>query len=393
MPKAKISLSGRAGLITPFQVMDILSQAKQLEAQGRDIIHLEVGEPDFSTPEPIVQAGIEALQTGKTHYTASLGLPALRQAIANWYQTQYQVTIEPERIVVTPGASGALLLLMGAVLGKGQNVLLADPGYPCNRNFALFLEAKAKSIAVTAKNNYQLTSSDIDDYWDEQTALALLASPSNPTGSVLSRANLSALAAAVKAKNGLLAVDEIYHGLIYDEVDTTTALAIDDDAFVINSFSKHFGMTGWRLGWLVAPKAYISVMDRLAQNLFLAAPTMSQYAALAAFSDETNTILQRRHMQFQRRRDVLLTALRKTELEIKTPAQGAFYIYADCSKLLNEQLPDSMALTKFWLEKASVAVTPGNDFGDYLSSQHVRFAYTADESRIVEAIERIIALH
>ncbi len=393
MRKNKLSLSDRVGLITPFHVMDILSQAKQLEAQGRDIIHLEVGEPDFSTPEPIVQAGIAALQAGKTHYTPAMGLPELREAIANWYQTQYQLSIDAKRVVITPGASGALLLLMGAVLDKGQNVLLADPGYPCNRNFATFLEAKAKSIAVTAENNYQLTCVDINKYWDDKTALALLASPSNPTGSVLTKANLTDLSNAITAKNGLLAVDEIYHGLIYDDVDTTTALAIDDGAFVINSFSKYFGMTGWRLGWLVAPEAYIPAIDKLAQNLFLAAPTLSQYAALAAFNEETNAILQQRRSQFQQRRDVLTKALENTGLEIKAAAQGAFYIYADCSKLLNDQHPDSMALTKFWLEKAGVAVTPGNDFGDYLSSQHVRFAYTADESRLVEAVTRIAALH
>lgn len=393
MPKAEPVLSSRVGSISPFHVMDILSQAKQLETQGRDIIHLEVGEPDFSTPEPIVHAGIAALQAGKTHYTPALGLPQLREAIANWYQAQYQVTIDAKRIVITPGASGALLLLMGAVLDKAQNVLLADPGYPCNRNFALFLEAKAKSIAVTAENNYQLTSLDINKHWDENTALALLASPSNPTGSVLTTANLVDLSNAVKAKNGLLAVDEIYHGLIYDDVDTTTALAIDNGAFVINSFSKYFGMTGWRLGWLVAPESYIPTFDKLAQNLFLAAPTLSQYAALAAFNEETNTILQHRRNQFQQRRDVLKNALESMGLEIKSPAQGAFYIYADCSKLLTEQCPDSMALTKFWLDKAGVAVTPGNDFGDYLASQHVRFAYTADESRLVEAVDRIAALH
>jgi aspartate/methionine/tyrosine aminotransferase len=287
MPGPKFALAKRAEAISPFHVMNVMAQAKQLEAQGRDIIHLEVGEPDFTTPQPIVDAGIAALQSGKTHYTAALGLSELRQAIADWYQQMYQVTISAERVVVTPGASGALLLLMGALLEQGGNVLLADPGYPCNRHFARFVEGRAKTIAVTADNDYQLTAADIEQHWDDDTVMALLASPSNPTGSVLSRSQLSSLSTAIKAKGGVFAVDEIYHGLVYDDIDTTTALAIDDDAFVINSFSKFFGMTGWRLGWLVVPDGYTQVMDKLAQNLFLAAPTMSQYAALAAFEAPT----------------------------------------------------------------------------------------------------------
>ncbi len=393
MPNTKLRLAKRAEQISPFHVMDILAQAKQLEAQGRQIIHLEVGEPDFSTPQPIIDAGVAALHAGKTHYTPALGLPELRQAIADWYLQTYQVAIPVNRIIITPGASGGLLLLMGALLESGGNILLADPGYPCNRHFARFVEGRAKMIAVSESNGYQLTAADIERHWDEHTDMALLASPSNPTGSILSRLQLSTLSAAIQEKQGVLAVDEIYHGLTYDDVDMTTALAVDPHAFVLNSFSKYFGMTGWRLGWLVVPEAYTSVMDKLAQNLFLAAPTVSQYAALAAFETSTLAILEQRRCVFEQRRNTLLSALQSLGFDIKATPQGAFYIYADCQHFLNEQVPDSMALSQYWLNEAGVAVTPGDDFGVHGAQHHIRFAYTQDETKLLEAVARIAQLY
>ena len=382
-------ITKRANDITPFHVMDILAQAKKLEAQGKDIIHLEVGEPDFCTPQPIIDAGITALKEGRTHYTPALGLPELREAIANWYQSQYQVTVSPERIVVTPGASGALMLIMGALLERDKKVMLADPGYPCNRNFARFVEGKAQSIAVDASSNYQLTANHIKEHWHKDTALALVASPSNPTGTVLSSQQLTELSTAIQAKHGQLVVDEIYHGLTYDGIDAPTVLSVNQDAFVINSFSKFFGMTGWRLGWLVAPEKLVPAMDKLAQNLFLAAPTMSQYAALEAFNKNTLAILEQRKQIFEQRRNTLLPALLKLGLEVKATPQGAFYIYANCSSFLNKNMPDSMTLCKHWLSETGVAVTPGNDFGNNLAEQHIRFAYTVEQERLLEAIERI----
>ena len=390
---ANSKISQRSKDITPFHVMDILAQAKNLEARGKNIIHMEVGEPDFTTPQPIIDAGIAALKAGQTHYTPALGLPELRHAISDWYQRCYQVNISPERVVITPGASGALLLVMGALLERDKNVLLADPGYPCNRNFARFVEGKAQSIAVDESTNYQLTYSLINKHWDADTAMALVASPSNPTGTVLSKQDLIQLSDAIRAKNGHFVVDEIYHGLTYDDIELSTVLAIDDDAFVINSFSKFFGMTGWRLGWLIVPDEYVSVMDRLAQNLFLSAPTMSQYAALTAFSAESLDILEQRRQIFEQRRNSLLPALQTMGLDVKTTPQGAFYIYGDCSAFLNEQHPDSMALSKFWLQHAGVAVTPGNDFGSHLADRHIRFAYTNDEQRLLEAVERISTIY
>lgn len=388
-----LKFSQRSHDIAPFHVMDILAQAKQLEAQGQDIIHLEVGEPDFTTPPQIVEAGMDALRQGDTHYTPALGLPALREAIAQFYLSQYGVSISSERIVVTPGASGALLLLMGAVVESDHQVLLTDPGYPCNRHFAQFLGAQATVIPVSAEQHYQLTASDIEQYWDDRTDLALVASPSNPTGTVMTREALTSLSDAVKARSGVLAVDEIYHGLIYDDVDTTTAVAVDDDIFVINSFSKFFGMTGWRLGWMVVPEHTVSVMDKLAQNLFLAPPTLSQYAALAAFEPSTMALLAERRQLFKQRRDVLLKAMTELGLTVHVQPEGAFYIYADCQHFLNESVPDSMSLARYWLTEAGVAVTPGNDFGHYQSDHTVRFSYTRDESRLLEAIARIAALY
>jgi len=385
----KHRITERAHAITPFHVMDILAQAKRLEAQGKDIIHMEVGEPDFDTPQPIVEAGITALKAGKTHYTPALGLPELREAIAAWYETRYQVRVSANRIIVTPGASGALLLVMGALLELGKNVLLADPGYPCNRNFARFVEGQAKAVNVDVSTNYQLTANHIEQHWDVNTALALVASPSNPTGTVLNLQQLTSLSDAVTHKNGHLVVDEIYHGLTYDGYDAPTVLAVNQDAFVINSFSKFFGMTGWRLGWLVVPDGYEKVMDRLAQNLFLAAPTMSQHAALAAFNNQTIAILEQRRNLFEQRRNILLPALQSIGLKVDAPPQGAFYIYADCRHILTDTYPDSMALSKYWLEHAGVAVTPGNDFGHNLAEYHIRFAYTANEQRLIQAIERI----
>lgn len=382
-------ITKRAADISPFHVMDILAQAKQLQSQGKDIIHMEVGEPDFETPASIVEAGLKAIKAGKTHYTPALGLPELRETIANWYQTYYQVTLSPDRIVVTPGASGALLLTMGALLEKDKKVMLADPGYPCNRHFARFVEAEINAVPVTAQSHYQLTADDVEQHWDKQTSMALVASPSNPTGTMLTLSELTALAKTVKQQEGTLVVDEIYHGLTYDDFQAPTALSVSDDVFVINSFSKFFGMTGWRLGWLVVPEGYTEIMDKLAQNLFLAAPTMSQYAALAAFEQSTMDILEQRRLVFQQRRNALLPALKQLGFTLPVTPQGAFYLYADCSKLLNDTVPDSMGLSRYLLKEAGVAITPGLDFGNFQAENHCRFAYTTSEKRLLEAAERI----
>jgi len=372
------------GDIESFQVMDLLARARELEGQGRDIVHMEIGEPDFPTPEPITAAAQRALAEGKTHYTPALGLPALRQAIAGFYRQRYGISVSPERIVITPGASGALLLALGVLLNPGEGVLLADPGYPCNRHFVRFLDAAARPVPVDADTAWQLAPRHVEQYWDERTIGAMVASPSNPTGTLLGREELAALAAVVAARGGTLIADEIYHGLTYGE-RAVSALEVAAEAFVINSFSKYFQMTGWRLGWLVVPGGYVREVEKLAQNLFIAPSTPAQYAALAAFEPETLAILEARRAEFQRRRDYLAPALRELGFDIPLTPQGAFYIYADCSRLV----ADSRQFSRDLLEQAGVAVTPGADFGSHRPERYLRFAYTTDLARLQEGVERI----
>ena len=370
--------------IQPFRVMELLSRARQLEAAGRDIVHMEIGEPDFPSPEPVIRAVKNAIAEGDVHYTPATGLLALREAIADHYLQRYGVEVEPERIVVTPGASGALLLVLGSLLNPGQKVLMADPGYPCNRNFVRFLEGRSLTIPVTAETGYQLTAEQVEANWDESTAAVLLASPSNPTGTVVPTEELQAISQLVEQRGGRLLVDEIYHGLIYD-CQAETILTQNDEAFVINSFSKYFGLTGWRIGWVVAPAAAIPDLDKLAQNLFLAAPTPAQHAALAAFRPETLSILEQRRVAFQQRRDYLLPALRELGFDIPVTPQGAFYLYANCERFTDNSLDFAEAL----LEDAGVAVTPGLDFGNNQPEKHLRFAYTTSMERLEEGVRRL----
>ena len=384
LPSDRAVIAARMQDIQPFHVMDILARARALEAEGRSIIHMEIGEPDAPTAAPIIQAGIAALQAGYTHYTPALGLPTLRSAIADFYASRYGVAIDPARVVVTSGSSGALLLAMGVLLNPGDEVLLADPGYPCNRHFVRFVEARAVNVPVTALTRFQLQAEHIAQYWGERTRAALVASPANPTGMLLSKAELSALHEAVAQRGGRLIVDEIYHGLTYG-CEAETALATSDDIFVINSFSKYFGMTGWRLGWMIAPADYVPALDRLAQNLFLAAPTPAQHAALAAFQPETLAILEARRAEFAQRRDFLLPALRQLGFELPLAPEGAFYLYAGCAAFTE----DSQQFARDLLEQAGVAITPGLDFGSFQSNTHVRFAYTTDLPKLEQGVARI----
>jgi aspartate/methionine/tyrosine aminotransferase len=381
-----IRLARRMEDIKPFQVMELLARARELEAQGRSIVHMEIGEPDFITPQPVVEAGVAALRSGQVHYTPATGLPALREAIAAWYRSNDGIAVSPERIIVTPGASGALLLALAVLLNPQDRVLLPDPGYPCNRHFVRLLEGEATCIPVTAENGYQLALGALEAHWTPRARAVLVASPANPTGAVLSRDSLTALIAAVDAREGSLIVDEIYHGLVY-ESEAVTALALSERVLVINSFSKYFGMTGWRLGWLVVPQGWTWAADRLAQNLFLAASTPAQHAALAAFKPETLQILETRRLAFQQRRDFLLPALRDLGFHIPVSPQGAFYIYADCSRLST----DSFTLAQELLENSGVAVTPGIDFGYHAAERHLRFAYTTSMEQLQEGIKRLQA--
>jgi aspartate/methionine/tyrosine aminotransferase len=374
----------RLDVITPFHVMALLARARQLEAEGRSIVHMEIGEPDFVSPDPIIEAGIKALQDGRTHYTPALGLPELRAAIAQHYRERFSVHVDPGRIIVTPGASGALQLIVAALVDPGNEVLLTDPGYPCNRNFIHLYNGVPVTVPVGAADDYQLTAGLLERYWTGKTVAAMLASPSNPTGTVLQRDGLTSLLAAVRKRGGTLIVDEIYQNLCY-QYQPWTALELGDDLFVLNSFSKYFGMTGWRLGWLVAPESYVESLDNLAQNIFLAAPTLAQYAALAAFNDDTLAILEQRRQEFQGRRDYLMPALQSLGFEISRVPEGAFYLYADISRFSD----DSFAFTNALLEEAGVAITPGIDFGEHRANRHVRFAYTTSLQQLQAGVERI----
>ena len=370
--------------IRPFYVMELLARARELESSGRSIVHMEIGEPDFPTPEPIVLAGKAALDLGHTRYLPATGLPELKTQIAAFYQTRFGVSVDPASVIITPGSSGALQLVMSVLIEPGESVLMADPGYPCNRHFVELVGGVPKCIPVGHETGYQLTAELVNEALTPDTKAVMVATPSNPTGTVLSREELTAIYTAVKAHGGVLIVDEIYQGLIYGTAGTT-ALALGDDLFVINSFSKYFGMTGWRLGWMVAPLAYVSAIDRLAQNIFISSSSLAQYAAIGAFSAECTELLEQRRAAFRKRRDYLLPALTGIGFKIASVPQGAFYLYADCSAFSD----DSFRFSSDLLETVGVAITPGRDFGDNQPERHIRFAYTTDIPKLKEGVDRI----
>ena len=363
--------------------MDILAQAKSLEKQGRSICHLEVGEPDFPTARCIIDAGIRSLDNYQTHYTPALGLPELRLAIAEYYQRKFSLDIDANRVIVTPGASGALQLAIACLTDAGDNILLPDPGYPCNRNIAELFSVQVKPIEVQVDDGFQLTAEQVAGNWDKSTRAAMVSTPSNPTGAIIAKQQLQELAEQVEQHGGRLVVDEIYQGLVYDEVDYT-ALEITDECFVINSFSKYFGMTGWRVGWMVVPEQYVNAVDRIAQNIFLAPSTIAQYAAIEALKESTQIILDERRDEFERRRDFLLPALEQLGFAVAARPQGAFYIYASCEKFTD----DSFSWIKQLLDEKGVALTPGIDFGRHLANQHCRFAYTRPLDILQQAVDR-----
>jgi len=377
-------ISERMQFINPFHVMDLLAQAKQLEADGHDVIHLEVGEPDFATPQAINNAAIDAINSAKTKYTPASGLPELKQKIANYYQQRLNTPLNPENIMITPGASGALQLALSVLVDGGQSVLMADPGYPCNRHFVRLLDACAQSIAVGEGTQYQLTHELIEQHWGETTVAVLIASPSNPTGTLIEQGEMQKIIEVVDSKNGVLLVDEIYQGLVYEQADFSAA-SLSRNIFVINSFSKFFSMTGWRLGWLIVPDNFIEPVDRLAQNLFLAPPTISQYAALSAFEDDTLAVLDKQRDELNKRREFLFKGLIDLGFDIPLKPGGAFYIYANVSKFTNNSFDFCNAL----LHRSHVAITPGIDFGEHKASQHVRFAYTQNIEKLQLALDRI----
>ena len=379
-----MKLAGRMAHIEPFEVMEIQTLARQVEAEGRDVVHLEIGELDFTTPRPVVEAAKRALDTKPMFYTSALGLAELRRAIAQLYRTRYHVDVDASRIVVTSGSSAALLLTFGVLLEHGDEVLLTDPSYPCNRHFVRTLGGVPKLIPVGPATRYQLNARLVEDHWGERTRIAMVASPSNPTGTMVTAEETRDLAQVVRRKGGILLVDEIYHGLTYG-LDAPTAAAAGEDIFVVNSFSKYFQMTGWRLGWLVAPPGYVREIEKLAQNLFISPSAVAQHAALACFEPATIEIVEARRAELDERRRFLIPALESLGIRVPVVPQGAFYIYADVSALTS----DSFAFARDLLTEAGVALTPGKDFGHNEPERHIRIAYTQTVARLEEAIARI----
>jgi len=370
--------------IEPFHVMDVQDRAQELEARGRRIVHMEIGQPDFPAPLPVAEAAIDAIRTRRLGYTASIGIPQLRRAISDYYRERLRVSVPPSRIVVTSGASGAFLLTLGALLNPGDEVLMPDPCYPCNRHFVRLFEGRACAVPVDESQHYQLNASDVRSRWTQATRGVLIASPSNPTGTMIPRNELRAIIESVRGAGGFLVVDEIYQGLVYDG-EASSALELADDVFVINSFSKYFNMTGWRLGWVVAPETHVREIEKLAQNVFICPPAPAQYAALAAFREDTLAVLEERRREFRKRRDYMVPALRELGFHIPVMPQGAFYIYAGCGRFSRDSTEFALRV----LEEAGVAITPGLDFGSNRPERHVRFAYTRSLEDLKEGVGSI----
>ncbi len=376
--------------IAPFRVVELLERAKALESQGTRVVHLEVGEPDFPTAEPIVEAGQRALKAGATKYTQALGIPALRRRIARYYAEACGVEVAPECVVVTSGASAGLLLLAALLLDPDDEVLLTDPGYPCNEVFVRLVNGVPRHIPLSPEAGFILGPAAVEAAWTPATRGLLVASPANPTGAVLPAATLAALAAVIRRRGGFLILDEIYQGLCYpgrdgETLDYHTGLAVDDGLYVLNSFSKYFGMTGWRLGWMVVPEQAVEPVSRLAQNLYISPPSLAQHAALAAFEPDAMAIHESRRQAFAGRLALLHDGLEALGFVIPVRPRGAFYLYVDVSHT-------GLGSTDFcWklLEDYGVAATPGVDFGGQNPERFVRFAFTTGEDDIRLGLERL----
>ena len=388
-PRTK--LASRVDAIAPFYVMELAKEARQLELAGRHIIHMGIGEPDFTAPEPVVEAAAQALRRGVTQYTGALGIAPLREAIAAHYQRTYGLVVDPARIVITAGASAALLLACAALVDRDDEVLMPDPSYPCNRHFVAATEGRPVLVPSGPEVRYQLTAADIERLWGAKTRGVLLASPSNPTGTSIEPSELERIVKAVRERGGFTIVDEIYQGLSYD-ARPVSALSFGDDVVTVNSFSKYFNMTGWRLGWLVVPPSMIEAFEKLAQNLFICASALAQHAALACFEPETIEIYEGRRLEFKRRRDFIVPALERLGFKVPVTPDGAFYVYADCRGVPHPAAGDSASLTKAMLHDAGVVLVPGLDFGQHAPRDYIRLSYATAYASLEEAVERLARL-
>jgi aspartate/methionine/tyrosine aminotransferase len=384
--KAILKHAERLDHIEPFHVMRIITRAMELQSSGVDVVNLAVGEPDFPTPKLVVEAGLRALREDRMKYLPALGSDELRDAISKWYRDRYNIEVPANRVAITTGSSAALLLTMGVLVSPGDEILMADPGYPANRHFVSAMNGRAILIPVGPETNYQLTAGVVAKYWTDRTVGVMVASPSNPTGTSIKQDTLRDIHRVVQAKQGTLIVDEIYHGITFG-VDACSSLEFADDIFVINSFSKYFAMTGWRLGWAVIPDGFIDSFEKLAQNLFISSPDLAQRAALASFHPDSIRECEAHRANYQEHRDFLLAELRDIGFKVPVEPTGAIYIYADCSKFSN----DSFKLCEDLIENAGVAVAPGLDFGVYRANEHIRFSYPKPIPVLAEGVRRISA--
>ena len=389
-----MKISSRAQRIEPFYVMEV---AKAASALARDVAHtdrpmvfLNIGEPDFTAPPLVQEAAARAVRNGATQYTQATGLDALRERISSWYATRFGVNVPARRIVITAGASAALQLACLALIDAGDEILMPDPSYPCNRHFVSAADGKAVLIPTTAEERFQLSADKVQAAWGDKTRGVLLASPSNPTGTSIHPDELRRIHNVVQAKGGVTLIDEIYLGLSHDNTFGQSALALDDNIISINSFSKYFNMTGWRLGWMVVPDALVPVVERLAQNLFICASTISQHAALACFEAESITEYERRRAEFKARRDYFIPALNQLGLSVPGEPDGACYAWADCSQVCSKLgIKDSWDFAFEVMQRAHVAITPGRDFGTAQTAQFVRFSTASSMAQLQESIARL----
>ena len=389
-------IAQRAQRIEPFYVMEVAKAASALAREvahtDRPVIFLNIGEPDFTAPPLVQQAADRCIRQGQTQYTQALGTDVLRQAISGWYAQRFGVQVPARRIVVTAGASAALHLACLALIERGDEVLMPDPSYPCNRHFVSAAEGTAVLVPTTAEERFQLSAAKVQAAWGPKTRGVLLASPSNPTGTSIDPAELRRIHEVVSSRGGITLIDEIYLGLSHDAAYGQTALAISDDIISINSFSKYFNMTGWRLGWLVVPEALVEVVERLAQNLFICASTVSQQAALACFEPESLALYEQRRAEFKARRDFFIPALNALGLTVPVMPDGAFYAWADCRAACAKLgLKDSWDFAHAALHQAHVAITPGRDFGTFETAHFARFSTANSMAELQAAIERLKA--
>ena len=392
-----MQISSRAQNIEPFYVMEVAKAASTLGAQvahtDAPMVFLNIGEPDFTAPPLVQEAAERAVRNGHSQYTPALGLPQLRERISAWYSSRFGVQVPASRIVVTAGASAALHLACLALIESGDEILMPDPSYPCNRHFVSAAEGKAVLIPTTAEERFQLSAAKVEAAWGPRTRGVLLASPSNPTGTSIHPNELRRIHQVVQAKGGITLIDEIYLALSHDAQFGQTALALDDGIISINSFSKYFNMTGWRLGWMVVPEVLVPVVERLAQNLFICPSTIAQHAALACFEDASIALYEQRRAEFKARRDYFIPQLNALGLKVPVMPDGAFYAWADCSELCQKLgIKDSWDFAFEVMNRAHVAITPGRDFGTAQTAQFVRFSTASSMKQLETAIARLRAM-